>query len=279
MKGKKIAITFLQAGGVILFAGGFYVFTQNQIKPTTVYEFNRNMDTNVKVTASDLVKTQIPKDAVKGNFVTNPNQIVNKYVSSPVYKGQYVIKDNLINKGETDPFKDIDLSKMRLVTLTANYEKTLGGNIQHGDSIDLVYVGKGKKDNQDFIYAKTFMKNILVYNTTTADGYNYIDHTHNIKGQITDSSKTTSQGNSTTSSASSGTSTSANPNGSDTGKLATITIAVTPEQAEEISARQATGQIKVVGQFDEAKDIDTSGYIQGNYNKVFSGQGNAEANK
>ncbi|MFE8095758.1 Flp pilus assembly protein CpaB, partial [Bacillus toyonensis] len=67
--------------------------------------------------------------------------------------------------------------------------------------------------------------------------------------------------------------------GGEGGKLSTVTLAVTLDQAEQISARLKSGNIRIVGRFDDSQNYDTAGFIVGEYDKVFSGEGLAESNK
>lgn len=261
-KGKKIAMMFLQGGLVMAFAGGFYVYTEKQIEPVTVYQFNRDIAPNTQISASDLSKVQIPKKAVNESIELNPSDIIGKYNSTKVFKNEYVITSNLVKKENIDPFESIDLTKLRKISIPVTYAEGLGGNIKKGDRIDLVYVGEESKNDKDFSYSKTFMKDVLIYATTTAEGYEYKDRTQNVKGDVGSLEGEELGGG-----------------GEDTGELAQLTLAVTLDQAEEITARLKTGEIRIVGRFTDSQNYDSSGYIQGDFEKVFSGEGIAENNK
>ncbi|WP_442637623.1 Flp pilus assembly protein CpaB [Rossellomorea marisflavi] len=260
-KGKKIATMFLQGGLVIGFVGGLFVYTEKQIEPVTVYQFNRDIAPNTQISASDLTKVQVPKKAVTEGISLTSNDIVGKYNSTKVFKSEYVMKANLVKKENIDPFESIDLTKLRKISIPVTYAEGLGGNIKKGDRIDLVYVGKESKNDKDFSYSKTFMKDVLIYATTTAEGFEYKDRTQNVKGDVGDL-----EGQDIGA-------------GEDTGELAQLTLAVTLDQAEEITARLQTGEIRIVGRFNDSQNYDSSGYIQGDFEKVFSGEGLAENNK
>lgn len=262
MKGKKMAQMILQGSAVLIFAGGGYVYTQNQVEPVTAYQFNRDIAPNTQISDSDLVKVQVPKKGVNPTFVLNKEEVVGKYNSTKVFKDEYVIKSNLVKKENIDPFESIDLTKLRKISIPVTYTEGLGGNIKKGDRIDLVYVGKESKNNKQFSYSKAFMKDVLIYATTTDEGFEYKDRTENVKGEV---------GNIEGEELGSG--------GQDTGKLAQLTLAVTLDQAEEITARLQTGEIRIVGRFSDSQDYDSAGYIQGDFEKVFSGEGLAENNK
>lgn len=261
MKGKKIAMMLLQASGVILFAGGFYVYTQNQIEPVKVYQFSRDIAPNTKISASDLIEVEIPKKAVNPTFELSPKEIVGKYNSTKVFKNEYVVKPNVVNKENIDPFESIDLTKLRKVSIPVSYTEGIGGNVKRGDRIDLVYVGQESKDGKSYSYSKTFMSDVLVYAATTSEGYEYRDRTQNIKGD-----QAVQEGEEL-------------ETPQDTGELAQLILAVTLDQAEEITARLNTGEVRIVGRFNDSQNYDSPGYIHGDFSKVFSGEGMAESNK
>ena len=100
------------------------------------------------------------------------------------------------------------------------------------------------------------MQDVLVYSVNSADGYKYIDHSQRLPGYDESKEEISAE--------------------VDSGDLAIITFAVTLEQAEQIEARRKTGQISFLGRFDDSKSYNTLGYVLGNYQKVFSGQGFAE---
>lgn len=262
MKGKKMAMMFLQGSAVLLFAGGGYVYVQNQVEPVTVYQFNRDIAPNTQISESDLVKVEVPKKGITPSFALSEKEIIGKYNSTKVFQSEYVTKSNLVKKENIDPFESIDLTKLRKISIPVTYSEGLGGNIKKGDRIDLVYIGKETKNNKQFSYSKTFMKDVLIYATTTEEGFEYKDRTQNVKGEV---------GNIEGEDLSGG--------GQDTGKLASMTLAVTLDQAEEITARLQTGEIRLVGRFTDSQDYDSSGYIQGDFEKIFSGEGMAENNK
>lgn len=258
-KGKGIAMTFFTGGFVILFVALVFYYTQSQIEPVTVYKFSRDIQPNTEIVDSDLVPDTIPKSALQANMVTNKKDIIGMYNNTKVFAGEFVIKQNLVKKEEVDPFESIDLTKLRKITIPATYETAVGGNIKRGDTVDLIYIGKGRKDGgSEFIYAKTIFEDVLVYEVNTGDGFKYVDHSQMVKG--------------------------GEPGGQDinvnanAGDLASITVAVTLDQAEEIAARMKTGEIRVAGRFTESQNYDSAGFIIGDFEKVFTGKGNAEAN-
>lgn len=254
MKEKKGLITFIQVVVVVISVAGFYFFSQKEIKPTVVYSFNKDLSANTQITAGDLNKINIPSKAINETFELDVNNIIGKYVNTDVYSGQYVIKPTMSVETELNPLKDLDLSKYRKISLPINYVDGLGGDIRSGDKIDLAYIGNGTKSSEnvsesgEFTYAKIFMQDVIVYNVVTANGTDYVS-------KSTSRPSTSADGKDINS-------------GEGGGDLATVILAVTGEQAEEILSRLKTGQIKPIGRFFESESYNTNGFIYGNYDNI-----------
>lgn len=259
-RGKGIAMTFFTLGFVALFVGGVYIYIQKEVEPTVVYEFARDIPVNTKLEASDLREVSTPGSSVRDTMVLDKDDIVGKYNNTKVFNGSFVVKDNLVKKEDVDPFESIDLTKLRMITIPASYEDALGGDIKRGDRVDLIYVGQESKEDKEFTYAKTFLKNVLVYSTNTDDGYQYVNRTQSIKGEEYEEGDDINAE-------------------SETGGLGTVTLALTLNDAEEVSSRMKTGDVQIIGRFLDSQDYDTAGYVNGDYEKIFSGTGNAETSK
>lgn len=252
---------FLQLVLMIGFALSFYRYVQNEVEPVDVYVFTRDMKVNTEINPEDVQKITIPAKAVSDDFVRDIKKIIGKHVSTDVFKGQFVYKKQLIKKEEIDPFKSMDLTKLRKISLPISYVEGFGGNIKRGDRVDLVFVGEGAKEteqgDQKFRYSKVFLQDVYVYNVTTSDGYKYIDKTESTPDKKGEEISTSSS----------------------SGELAVITLAVTLEQAEEIAARMSSGQIRLLARFEDSESYETLGFVLGDYQKVFSAPINAETSK
>lgn len=258
MKKKKTMILILQILLVIGFGFSFITYVKNEVQPTEVYVFSKDLPTNTEITAEHLKKVVIPAKAVTPDFVRSSKDIIGKCINTKVYEGQYVISKVLTDKKNIDPFESIDLTKLRKISLPINFVDGLAGNIKRGDKVDLLFVGKGKKDNKEFVYSKVFLQGVYVYNVNTEDGFKFEDHSNVVKGQTG-----ANGGEKIDTSVSSD-------------RIASITLAVTLDQAEELMARLKTGEVRLLGRFDNSKSYNTLGYIIGDYSKIFTGGGNAE---
>lgn len=267
MKKKRLMILVLQVCLIIGFAFSFYTYVQKEIQPTEVYVFNSTIeDINTEIQAKHIKKVTVPAKAVTSDFAKDAKDIVGKYVTTKVYKGQYVYSNQLIERENIDPFESMDLSSLRKISLPINYEDGLAGNIKRGDKIDLIFTGEGTIRNdqgsQDkYNYSKVFLQDISVYSVTTKDGYKFIDHSTYVQGYI------------------------GNENAQEididavSDELAVITLAVTLEQAEEIEARMSKGKVRLLGRFENSESYETLGYVLGDYAKIFSGNANAETGR
>lgn len=252
---KKMKLVGMLAQGVVLvgLSGGFFLYTQTQINPKQVFTYSRDIPVNTELTEGDFIKKVIPNDGVTKEMITDLNDVVGKVTTVQTFKGEYAIKNQLTDKENTDVFLDMDLSGYRKLALQTDYTNAAGGNIKKGDTVDLYFIGKGEGTNGDFVYSKAFMQDVLVYNVIDDSARKYIDQSE-------------------------GTSTIVDSEGNpvESGGLSVITLAVTPEQAEEITARLSEGSIKVIGRFADSVDVNSSGYVIGNYTNIPSSKGSPE---
>lgn len=238
---------------------------QKQVQPVEVYQYSRDIPVNTKIGESDIKKVVLPASAVDGKtFARSSKDIIGKYVDTKVFENENVLNKQLVIEGEIDPFESMDLSKYRKISFPITYVDGLGGNLKHGDKVDLIYTATGSKSTggseKDFQYSRAFLQNIPVYSVTTEDGTPYLDKTQ-------ETTQNTSTGGKDIST------------GGDSAKMSTITLAVTLDQAEEISTRLKSGTIRIVGRFEESKDCESSGFVIGEYEKISSHYGLAEINK
>lgn len=255
-KGKQTALIIVEAGILLLAAGGFFMIQQKQIQPTTVYQYSRDLHETSIVSASDITAVTVPKDGITPTMVQNPDDIIGKAVDSDVYAGDYVTAPVLIEPEDIDKFATMDLSNYRQIAIEVSRQDCVGGNLSSGDTVDLTFISNGTSkeamDEQpvEFTYATTFMEDVLVYKVLTPNGDEYINQTD---GTVYDA---------------------------DGNKVVTtpgiVILAVTADQAEEIYARQSKGTIKLVGRFEASENSETSGYIIGDYGKVYTYYANPE---
>lgn len=263
MRKKKNLILVLQALLIIVASFYFYSYVQKEVNLVDVYQYSHDLKANDKV---DYKVVQVPAVSVTENMVTKEKDLEGKYVNTKVYADTMVYKEQLSDKGKVDPFASMDLTKYRKISLPISYVTGFGGELKRGDKVDLVFSGAGKKSNgnveSEFQYAKVFLQDIPVYNVTTGEGFRYMDHSNLTVTQATDSGSK-ENGEAISAEASSE-------------EMAVVTIAVTLEQAEEISARGNAGKLSLLARFDDSKSYQTLGYVLGDYDKVYSAPADAE---
>lgn len=253
-KSKKTVAILLESVILVGLAGGFYTLQQKQIAPTTVYQYSRDLTESTIITSSDISQVTIPADAVTSKMVIDPNEIIGKAVDTNVYAGDYISSNALIEAKDIDVFATMDLSNYRQIAIEVSRQDCVGGNLSSGDTVDLAYIARGnateENENLAFTYSTTFMKDVLVYKVLTSNGEEYVNQT---EGPVYDAD---------------GNKISSTPG--------IVILAVTADQAEEILARQSTGTVKLVGRFEASEDTDTTGYIMGDYGKVYTYYANPE---
>lgn len=254
MKKNKTVAIILEFGVLAALAGGFYTIQQKQIEPTVVYQYNRDLSEATIISSSDIAQVTIPADAVTSTMVLDPNEIIGKAVDANVYSGDYITNKVLIDPEDIDIFATMDLSNYRQIPIEVSRQDCVGGNLSSGDTVDLGYVAKGSAVEGDealsFTYTNTFMKDVLVYKVLTGSGDEYINQTD---GPVYDK-----DGNRVS------------------GSPAIVILAVTADQAEEILARQTMGSIKLIGRFDTSENTETTGYVMGDYGKIYTYYANPE---
>lgn len=236
MRKKRLLILFLQIGITAISAFLLLSYTNNQVAPTDVYMFTRDFtEIGEEVKATDIEKTTMPASAVSPTFATSEESIVGKRLDSKAKKGQLIYKGNLVELDEIDEFEVMDLTKYRKISLPIDFVNGISGNIKRGDKLDLVFTGQNK-ENDESVYSKVFLQNVLVYSINTEEGFKFVDSSNNYPGENTESEATLEQ------------------------KLGIITLAVTLDEAEEIEARTSAGVVRYLARFDNSEDYETIGY-------------------
>jgi len=258
MKRKRILIIIIEFVLLLTVMGGIYYYTQSEIAPTKVFIFNSNMATGEIITKDKLAVVELPASAINANFLREQEKIIGNVVSTDVTEGQYVLTDLVTEENNVDKLKTMDKTKLRLISFPVEMDTSLSGDIEKGDVIDLVYLSTSSniQTGEDFTYSKIFLSNIVVWSVNTEDGYEYSSKTD---ANNADEGVTAPAGTETISMTESD------------GKLASITVAVTGPQAEQIAARAMSGKLQILGRFPEGEDVESTGYTVNQYSDVYAG--------
>lgn len=254
---RKIILA-IQVLFVILCAGGIYWYVDKEVEPKEAYVYNKDLDANTVLTKDDITTVSVPAKAITKAFAVDNKDIINKYLKVDVVADSFVYSSQLVEKDGVDRFKSMDLSRLRLMSIPVNYDQTVGGTLNKGDKVDLMFVGTGTfKDEKDlerkFSYSKVFLQNVDVYALNDDAGKPY-------KAPVVEEFEKEGEDLST----------------GYTGELSTITLALTVEQAEEVEARLAVGELRILGRFSDSKSYQNTGYIIGNFDKYYTGTANGE---
>lgn len=252
--GKKILVLFIELLAVAGIMVAFYSIQNKQMELVNVYQYSRDVQAATVINEGDIKSVQIPRTALTDTMVLDKNEIIGKAVENNVYAKDFVTKSVLIEEKEINPFINMDLSEYRQIAIDVNRRSAIGGNLSSGDTVDLAYVATAQatdgEENYNFTYSKTFMEDVLVYKVLTSTGDEYVNQTlapvFNADGSKVMSTP------------------------------AIVILAVTADQAEEIMARQSTGEINLIGRFEDSENAETSGYVIGDYGKIYTYYANPE---
>lgn len=282
----KTIILIAQIFAIVIFILSYKSYINETVKPIQVYSFARTIGEGVKITEKDLIKSEVSKNSYTPNMIllSELDSVLGKYTTTKVFKDTNCYKEQFgdLNKTEKD-FTSLDLSNARLMSIPVDMVNDVGGFLEEGDKIDLLFSGAGtssivniNQNNNDstnnqssnnssstdesFYYSKLFMPNLTVYKVLNGNGYKYAQRATRYEGESSENLDIS------------------NPQevNVDSSTIKSIILIVTPEQAEEIKVRSKVGNVNILKRFDESETHDTLGYVLGNYGKVFSGNANAE---
>lgn len=269
---SKIILTIVEIAIIIGVALGFFSYSQKSMEPTTIYVFSREMKTNTILTEKDFVSKQVPTKGLLENQITNVDDILGYALTTNVYSGEPIMKDHLVKAEDIDIFESMDLSNYRKFSIDASNLKDSPNNIVRGDKIDLIYVGSFDVDdnideyiNADhvltdkFTYSTTFLQGALVYDVLDSDGNRYsgVQKSSSSNDGTVDTKEEESEE-------------------AEEAKIASIVLALTPEQYEELAVRLETGKVLAISRFDGSQDVVSKGYIYGDSYPIKQGQGIVE---
>lgn len=262
---KKLIILFAQIITVIVFVMIYKSYVDFSLQPVQVYAYVNNMEEGTKVTQRDLALVSVSQMTLNANMITseNINSIVGKYTTMPIVANSIAYSTQLSETGNVDKFASLDLSNSRVITIPTNSMESAMGEFERGDTIDLMYSAKasatsaGEGETFSFTYSKIFMQNVTVYQVNMGNGFRFVPHMHKLASDTT----TDAAGNVVPVSG---------------GEIASVSIIVTPEQAEQIKVRLNTGSISILKRFEESETHETLGFVMGEYGKIFAGNASTE---
>lgn len=263
---KRIVSLTLQLIVLAIFVLTIFKYNSDKINPRQVFAYASNLEAGTRITESDLIRVPISSMTVTTDMVPADDyaSIVGRYLKTDVFVNTLAYTQQLADTNSTGMLASLDLSNSVLISLPLDMIESLAGDIEAGDYVDLLFKSQGAAESaqgseNEFYYAKIFMRNLPVYQVNTTDGYKWVSRADMT---VTDVNANPSEAGELT--------------GNESGEMGSITLVVTPEQFEQIEARRLAGEIKIAKRFDETQNHETLGFVIGNYGKIFSGNANAE---
>ena len=265
MKTKRRTWVFIaEIIALIIFIFVFVKFGSDKVNPEQVFAYSRDMIQGETIEETDLISVPISSMTRTQDMITISEyaSVVGKKVGADVFANNIVYRAQLTDIDEGGTIINQDLSNKILYSMPIEYIEGLAGHLKTGDKIDLLFTSTGNvsdgENENSFIYSKIFMRDIAVYNVNTGDGYKFVDHSNITEADIETASDTNDMLEVTSS------------------EPTSITLILTPEQAEQLDARRTAGAVKILKRFEETQTHETLGFVIGNYGKIFSGNANAE---
>ena len=213
--------------------------TSSEASPNTADTVVAKIDiaARTQITAEMVEVIQAPVDSRATTALGSVDDAIGKVTRYPLVKDEQITANKLVSiEGETnvDSLSFIVPAGMRAISIQADQVLSAGGLVLPGDYVDIMGVLKGLKPDGsevDAFVARTILQNVQVVAVAQT---------------ITDGSPGTTQGNSSRT-------TEAKPNPQAT----TLTILVTPEQAELLFLAESNGTLRaIVRGFGDAATTD-----------------------
>ncbi|HOV79619.1 MAG TPA: Flp pilus assembly protein CpaB [Bacillota bacterium] len=219
MKNKIILIMAFVIG--LAAAGGIYLYLQNlqktyQLKGDfiKVVVARQRIPAKTQIAANMIELKDFPSDYVNERAAVDAKEVVGKVTKSDILPGEQVLRDRLAGDNESFESLSFQISPgSRAVTVAVNEVSGLAGLVKPGDRVDVL----GTFDLQGAVgQEKSSVTSLLIQNVDVLS----ID-------QATNSAQTNSQDKKATS-------------------AHTITLSVTPEQAQPLVLCSEKGSIRLV---------------------------------
>ena len=158
------------------------------------------------ITADQVEIVNVGLYNLPGQVIKDKSEVVGKYAASDLYAGDYLFGTKLSadNRSAEDVLMGLDGKKVAISVNVSDFAAGLSDKLENGDIVSVIIYDK----ENDASYIPAALQYVKIVTTTTGDG---ID-----KDQITDGDKTTT---------------------------ATVTVLVTPEQAELLAKYNTTTNV------------------------------------
>ena len=142
---NKNTVTFIAALLIVLVLYFFYNWRLNQAtSPIKVPYANQTINPRTKITSDMISYVDIPGASIKGNVVTNANDIINKYtnVNASIPAGSLIYQSQIVRQEELPDSFLIDIEEGYVpYNFDVDIKSTYGNSIYPGNYVDVYFKG------------------------------------------------------------------------------------------------------------------------------------------
>jgi Flp pilus assembly protein CpaB len=219
MRGKYIVLSLIFT--IILFS--MLIYTENKVlgngykQDVLIVKHELNIDRFEKLDATMFEKkTVVTPSSVANSLVSDLSEIEGKYALSDLSSDELVRKDKIGNKSKVS-IVDVDSDKRKLAIPVSSLADAVSGQIRKNSLVDILFTNTPTTDDPN-IKTETLLQNIKVIGVTDSNGVE-LD----------------------------------NSNG---GQIASVLVAVSPQDAHLIVNKERKGKFRLIGVPENAKTYD-----------------------
>ena len=142
---NKNTVTFIAALLIVLVLYFFYNWRLNQAtSPIKVPYANQTINPRTKITSDMISYVDIPSASIKGNVITNANDIINKYtnVNASIPAGSLIYQSQIVRQEELPDSFLIDIEEGCVpYNFDVDIKSTYGNSIYPGNYVDVYFKG------------------------------------------------------------------------------------------------------------------------------------------
>jgi pilus assembly protein CpaB len=215
MRPKSIILLALALGCGLIASIGISQVLDGSRKPASVETVTvcvaaQNIPQGEPVTEAVVTLQEWPKDKVPAGALSTMEDVSERRPRTMIFEGEPLLDSKLLAKGEvSDPIRGLPRG-MRLKTISVDARKSAAGLISPGTRVDVqVFVRRNTNEGIDAPFTKIFLQNVQVY---------AVDQSTSLGGDGTE----------------------------DRATAKTVSLVVTPEQANRITLAENLGEIALI---------------------------------
>jgi pilus assembly protein CpaB len=169
MRPKSLVLLALALGcGLVASIGISQVLDGNNkpaaVETSPIYVALQNVNVGDPLTDKMVSLEEWPKDKVPVGAITKWEDLEDRRPRSNIYQGEPILDNKLLAKGQTnDPIQGVPQG-MRLKTISVDASKSAAGLLSPGDRVDIqIYVKANENQGIKNSFTKIFLQNIRVY--------------------------------------------------------------------------------------------------------------------